>query len=629
LLVEEGSLQGFKGAGHTESGVPLLHTRELAIASNDSVLQERRCWTMHKPLALTVIGSALLLAAAGVNGFGSQSDARRRDLQDGGFEEDDVGYLPEIRPFSGGISMPNQVLEEVQDSLREAAEGKRKAEDLEKQAQGLKQQADELSKSAEELDQKAADDVDAALKAVAEADALRAEALDELRQAKGWHHKALEARQAAKAGVSLATGNVDVAAGNVDGTHIEFTQPSQVRELQPDRVCVDLPGVQLSGSAPRSFGEGQRKALLDTPQRCTHWCWNHQECKQAVFDGSASAAERCKLFDIANDQPVDFNDASNSSYCGIKGQQDQLMDMLHNAYKAKPWVPEVKSCSWVTENCASTRCCANACIPGSDANGEETCTWYTCYQKDEESAECITGLPPADWLGTKIGGHEEREVPKADVGVLTQRTSLFCFSVSLPAVESDIALASNAKERGFGIAECDAHKFIEALNSGSPLDSVVYAWRQVQAEGEWKQHDWMVKVDPDTVFLPSRLRSHLQGLQTPRGSRVYVRNTDGHLAFDSLQVMSREAVALYFEHGDRCLGPLGLEGGPGYWMLACLEGIGVDFQSDLKMLSADSNAPEICNDDSVVAFPGFRSADNWNACYQTAQESWQPVQVKK
>lgn len=299
------------------------------------------------------------------------------------------------------------------------------------------------------------------------------------------------------------------------------------------------------------------------------------------------------------------------------------MAMLHRAYAAKPWVPEPQECSWTGQSCLATRCCANACLLGQPVDGKASCSWYTCFQKDNSSAECVTGAPPEHWNGTKLGGHPQRKVPKADDGVLTQGSSLFCFAAVRPSSAGDNELANHAQEEQMGIVECDAHRFIDGLESGSDLDLALYAWRQVQTGGEWRQHDWTVKVDIDTVFLPERLRWHLKELRLPQGSRAYLRNLEEFPLFSSaMQVVSREAFQLFVQKGEQCMGPIGMEGGADYWMLSCFEGLGVDFQSDSTLLSTASTL-ESCRDDWIAAFPKFRGVKAWTSCRQLSEETWQ------
>merc|ERR1712113_168854 len=48
-------------------------------------------------------------------------------------------------------------------------------------------------------------------------------------------------------------------------------------------------------------------------------------------------------------------------------------------------------------------------------------------------------------------------------------------------------------------------KWMTALNT--PVLNAV--WKDVVKQGKYRNHDWVVKLDPDTVFFPQRLRNLL------------------------------------------------------------------------------------------------------------------------
>merc|ERR1712045_906584 len=78
------------------------------------------------------------------------------------------------------------------------------------------------------------------------------------------------------------------------------------------------------------------------------------------------------------------------------------------------------------------------------------------------------------------------------------------------------------------------------------------AWDHIVQEGVYRQTDWTVKIDPDTVFFPDRLKGHV----SQRPSRAaYMQNTAGpHPLLGPIEVFSREAVQLYSERGSECGG---------------------------------------------------------------------------
>jgi hypothetical protein len=131
--------------------------------------------------------------------------------------------------------------------------------------------------------------------------------------------------------------------------------------------------------------------------------------------------------------------------------------------------------------------------------------------------------------------------------------SLFCFAV----VRKDSAepwLIQAQLARGAGIFGCNSHVLYadEPLRLYAPeadrvAEAVVVAaekpyqaavpgssekvwhntgvfvatWQLVYQSGEYRKHAWIVKVDPDTVFLPSRLRLELHNRLAPKVVKNY------------------------------------------------------------------------------------------------------------
>jgi len=308
-----------------------------------------------------------------------------------------------------------------------------------------------------------------------------------------------------------------------------------------------------------------------------------------------------------------------------------MQAMVDKIYKTMPYVPDPPKCAWAGDDCSQSKCCANVPVPNWHFTEFQ---WYTCYRKDASYASCQLGSAPSDWDGEVLGHMGTREVPKAAEGVLTQGTSLFCFCVVVwnrPPTEafwsSEAELANNIKETGRSIMKCEEHAFIEGsgLNGGGDassinnIDSFIGAWKKVQADGRYAQHDWTVKVDADAVFFPDRLREHIKALRTPQGSRVYLRNINFKFEFlGALEIFTKEALQWYFENSWQCESKVGHQGGEDYYMLSCLDGIGIDHQTDHALLNDKYAATGNCYDPWVVGFHFYKKVTSWNACYEAA-----------
>merc|ERR1712231_11491 len=80
-------------------------------------------------------------------------------------------------------------------------------------------------------------------------------------------------------------------------------------------------------------------------------------------------------------------------------------------------------------------------------------------------------------------------------------------------------------------------------------------WMKVRDVGKWYNHDYFIKVDPDAVFLPARMRSWLQGRKdTDHG--VYYENCKNVQMgfFGNLEVLTKRAIAALLGNLEDCHG---------------------------------------------------------------------------
>merc|ERR1712194_352738 len=67
---------------------------------------------------------------------------------------------------------------------------------------------------------------------------------------------------------------------------------------------------------------------------------------------------------------------------------------------------------------------------------------------------------------------------------------------------------------------------------------------------------------------------------------------------------------------------LGQEGGEDYWLEQCLEGLGIDYQTDTGLLHDKYAADENCGDPNFVAGHFFKKVDTWDTCWNIANGAW-------
>jgi len=297
-------------------------------------------------------------------------------------------------------------------------------------------------------------------------------------------------------------------------------------------------------------------------------------------------------------------------------------------------------CAWEGEDCMRSKCCRNAgfkCfeqIPGVSASCSDACGSLTASALERKLQDT--------WSCKVIGGnHGTGALPPAEEGNAAG-TSLFCFTVATsqgvtgPGVKPGYEqhLLNLFKSRKVGLCACDAWTTYEGarVSMGSwqavvNADMFIKVWKQVEKEQTYKAHDWTVKVDSDAVFLPDRLKQHIQALRPPKDAPVYLRNIDFKWKFQgALEVLSKMAVEVYLQNADICRHHLSHNRGEDSYMKACLEAIWVGHMEDFTLLNDKATHPkgwnifdvDDCTNPSVVALHPYRAANSWWACYEVA-----------
>jgi len=153
------------------------------------------------------------------------------------------------------------------------------------------------------------------------------------------------------------------------------------------------------------------------------------------------------------------------------------------------------------------------------------------------------------------------------------------------------------------------------------------AWKLVLKDDKWWNHAWTVKVDPDAVFFPHRLREKLSPFYPAGitdGPALFVGNCDRSWngqptslkLFGALEVFSRNAMGMYKAWSHRCIKELEWEGwGEDFFMQRCLVLLkvkmldGVDFMADNRCYGAP------CGDTSKVAFHAYKDTQKYFDCW--------------
>jgi len=197
--------------------------------------------------------------------------------------------------------------------------------------------------------------------------------------------------------------------------------------------------------------------------------------------------------------------------------------------------------------------------------------------------------------------------------------SLFCWALCLPTGLESILLAKQHAAK-LGIFACEQHLVITNQTSlrtlfdtdshgkalhlsiineplftpvggkyNTALNSPIFikAWQAVFTDAKYEDHDWTVKLDPDAVFVPHRVRlllnrHHCRGQAC---SPKYISNFGKDL-HGPIEVMNKQAMQVYALGQDRCKSNVDYSDKGEDWFLSlCLDLLGIVHDAEPTMLS--------------------------------------------
>mmetsp|Transcript_82414 Transcript_82414/g.191430 ORF Transcript_82414/g.191430 Transcript_82414/m.191430 type:complete len:332 (+) Transcript_82414:174-1169(+) len=221
--------------------------------------------------------------------------------------------------------------------------------------------------------------------------------------------------------------------------------------------------------------------------------------------------------------------------------------------------------------------------------------------------------------------------------------SLFCFSVFQSTGYEQGLMRAQLKKRA-GIFSCDefglvadapimlgrgpfgpAESMVITVKSGDNIAAntlvFIHAWQEIYNDFRFRHHDWTLKVDPDAVIVPDRLRTHLA---PHTGKKVYVKNCNKYpgspnwpMMFGALEAISQSAIWAYMQGSDKCKNELEWEAwGEDLYLGACLDLLGCDVVNDFKIISDKVCTDVDCHDPWAAAFHAFKSEEAWFDCWK-------------
>jgi hypothetical protein len=167
-------------------------------------------------------------------------------------------------------------------------------------------------------------------------------------------------------------------------------------------------------------------------------------------------------------------------------------------------------------------------------------------------------------------------------------------------------------------------EFKTALNN----DIFLVVWNKLISDGRYQFHDWTVKVDPDCVFFPARLRAAVVRHRDLDGQGMYLNNCERGM-HGPLEVLSRNAVLAWGKGQAHCTKHFTkLCSGPCLWgedmfLDQCLQKVlKVKRDFDKHLLVEDHCDPppdwETCSDAAMVAFHPFKEEADYRRCVRNA-----------
>eukprot|EP00418_Pyrodinium_bahamense_P076278 CAMPEP_0179068316 /NCGR_PEP_ID=MMETSP0796-20121207/29940_1 /TAXON_ID=73915 /ORGANISM="Pyrodinium bahamense, Strain pbaha01" /LENGTH=700 /DNA_ID=CAMNT_0020765369 /DNA_START=27 /DNA_END=2130 /DNA_ORIENTATION=+ len=297
--------------------------------------------------------------------------------------------------------------------------------------------------------------------------------------------------------------------------------------------------------------------------------------------------------------------------------------------EVQDWV--ASKCTHVGGNCIATKCCRRA--------GTQ------CFQKNPSWATCMSVCAPgvhsddpqkSPWACKKLGPRTpmKRTYPSLFCWALSRSSGdeaallrfqfggrMSLFSCDEWAVYSDMAFDLGGGALATVIGDLTAKKG----KWGSWLNTKVFvkAWHAIFWTGQFRDHDWTVKIDPDATFFPDRLKQHVAGIPTTEAWCVHNSLTSTPI-LGPLEALNRAAMFVYYanNHPDVsgtdkavCENPyMGASGEDGF-VSGCLQRLGVKGKYDHFILKNDGKA---CNDGTYAAYHPLKTVPQYKVCRDQA-----------
>jgi len=163
------------------------------------------------------------------------------------------------------------------------------------------------------------------------------------------------------------------------------------------------------------------------------------------------------------------------------------------------------------------------------------------------------------------------------------------------------------------------HGWLMLLNVGM----FIRIWDKIITLGYYTRHDWMVKVDPDAVFFPPRLRLYLRSHHLDGSASMYFLNCQTYNSMQGpLEVFSHAATKIFVRGKLRCTQELPWQKmGEDQFMQQCMQLLGVHGVPAFDMLADAKCGQQVnCAGERQVAYHPFKTNEQqWNCRHNLKQ----------
>lgn len=426
-----------------------------------------------------------------------------------------------------------------------------------------------------------------------------------------------------------------------------------------DDPCLDVYEMQQApaGAAAEAAAEGP--AAEDDCAGTSEPCWESRCCRDAADTcfakdlGWAQCMQSCAAEERPNEDEVvatgwlcipvvrEYTEAASEDVAGPVGKESSAL----------PWV--ISDCADEGEYCLGKSCCnqdmtcfekhplfaacKKECRPGVDeAEPEEQQTAWSCEEVAPPSPTPTGDGASLFCFALMVPGSYEVQLLEAQ---LAQRAGVFGCDDSAVYSNASVRLRAEAWSVRTQVLEGSLDSelggvYYTALNA----DVFVRVWKKVFAGGEFAGHDWTVKVDPDAVLMPARLKHHVANykyLQNKKDS-VFLSNCKDGL-HGPVEVLSLGAMREFRGGIGGCVEAF--EGefdkfGEDVFLRHCLTHLGVSRLDDYGLLKETHcdpfpGEPMPCTM-GKVAFHPLKTPDDWLQCLaQASQEDAESGQATR